>query len=424
MKRKRSLSSRIDKQPENSPVAVTGIGMISPLGISASECWENMLLGKSGIRRITKFDPNECATQIGGQLPDQYFELEKQKTSKRLFKQTVRATRIIRLCAQEALKDSVIALGEVDLHRCAAVIGTSGSSIRSPDDVGGEGTERFKIIREMINALPAWISLDYGFKGPTFTISAACSSGSYAIAKCFDLIKMGVVDVAIAGGVDTLLTKNNIMRGNFMKMLSEKNHEPGKAMRPFDRKRDGWVLSDGGCAVVLESYEHAVRRNAEVYAWVRGHGSLSESYSLYSPYPYGEGMAQTMEMALENAGVLKEKIGYVCANGTSTVVNDFCETVAIKKVFGKHAYDLLVSSPKSMIGHSIGGAGAITFAVTALSLKNQKVTPTINYEFPDPDCDLNYVPNAMMEAKDLEVGITNSFGFGGHNCVIVLTRAE
>ena len=404
------------------PIAVTGIGMICPIGIRTPESWKNMLQGKSGIRKITKFDASGCATRIGGQLPEEYFVLEKEKTSKRMFKQTVRAGRIIRLCSQEALRDSGIELDSLDLNRCGVIIGTSGSSVRSPDDQGGPGAERFKIIREMINALPAWISLENGFKGPNFTISAACASGSYAIAKACDLIRFGVADLAVAGGVDTLLTKNSTMRGNFMKVLSEKNDEPEKAMRPFDRKRDGWVISDGGCAVVLESYEHAIKRNAIVYAWVIGHGMSSECYSLYSPVPYGEGMAQTIEMALADANISRQSIGYVNANGTSTVVNDFYETMAIKKVFGKHAYNMFISSQKSMLGHTVGGSSAIGFAVTALVLKTQKIPPTINYEFPDPKCDLNYVPNKMIEVNDLEVAISNSFGFGGHNCVIVLTR--
>jgi len=412
----------MNSSTEGSPVAITGIGMICPLGITASACWENMLLGKSGIRRITKFDPSECVTQIGGQLPEEYFELEKKKTSKRLFKQTVWATRIIRLCAQEAIEDSGIELDKLEPYRCGVIVGTSGSSVRSPDDFGGPGTEKFKIIREMINALPARISLDYGFKGPTFTISASCTSGSYAIAEAYELIRWEVADLAVAGGVDNLLTKNFIRRGNLMKILSEDNGEPEKAMRPFDKTRSGFVMSDGGCAVVLESYEHAIRRNARVYAWMRGYGSWSESYSLYSPAPYGEGMARTIQMALTNANVPKEKVGYVSANGTSTVVNDFCETQAIKKVFGKHAYDLLVSSQKSMIGHTVGGSSAIEFAATALALDTQKIPPTINYEFPDPECDLNYVPNTMVTVRNLEAAISNSFGFGGHNSVIVLTR--
>ena len=416
------MSSRINSPGNDNPVAVTGMGMICPLGITAADCWENMLQGKSGIRNISKFDASECATRIGGQLPDEYLEFEKKNTPKRQFKQTVRATRIIRLCAIEALKDSDININEVNMDRCGVIIGTSGASIRSPEDLGGPGAERFKIIREMTNAPPAWISLDHGFKGPTFTLSAAGASGSYAIAKAFDLIQWGMIDLAVAGGVDNLLTKNSIIRGNFIKMLSERNNEPEKAMRPFDKMRDGWVLSDGGCAVVLESYEHAVKRNAKVYAWIMGYGSSSEAFSLYSGSRYGEGMVRTMEMALTNGNIPKEKVGYVNANGVSTVVDDFYETLAIKRVFGRHAYNILVNSQKSMIGNTIGGAGAIEFAVTALVLKNRKIPPTINYESPDPDCDLNYVPNSMITVTDLEAAISNSFGFGGHHCVFAMVR--
>jgi 3-oxoacyl-[acyl-carrier-protein] synthase II len=406
----------------NKPVAVTGIGMICPLGVSAVESWEKMLLGKSAIRRITKFDPSECLTKIGGQLPEEYFELEKKRTSKRLFKQTVRATRIIRLCAQEAIADSGVELDGLDPYKCAVIVGTSGSSVRSPEDLEGLGAEKFRVIREMVNALPAWISIEHGFKGPTYTISAACASGSYAITNAYDFIRWGGADVAVAGGVDYLLTKNNVLRGNFMKVLTEEEGSPEKAVRPFDKSRSGFVISDGGCAVVLESYEHATRRNARVYAWILGYASWSESHSLFSPAPYGEGMAGTMEMAVADSKVEKKKLGYINANGTSTLINDYCETLAIKKVFGKHAYELLISSPKSMIGHTMGSSSAIEFAVTALTLYTQKIPPTINYVFPDPDCDLNYVPNSMVEAVDLEFAISNSFGLGGHNSVVVLSK--
>jgi 3-oxoacyl-[acyl-carrier-protein] synthase II len=414
---------RIIKNPYKSmPVAVTGIGMICPLGIATPVVWENILQGKSGIGRITKFDASQCATQIGGQLPEEYFELEKKKTPKRLFKQTIRASRLIRLCSQEALTDSSIELDKIDAYRCGVIIGTSGSSVRGPDDLGGPETKRFKIIREMINAPSAWISIENAFKGPSFTISAAYASGSYAVVRAFDLIRWGLLDVVVVGGVDCLLTKNNVKRGNLMKLLSTKNDGPEKAMRPFDQKRDGFVLSDGGCAVVLESYEHALKRNANVYAWIMGYGSLSEAYSLQSYSPNGTGMEQTIELTLKNTGIPKEKIGYVNANGTSTIVNDLRETAVIKKVFGKHAYDLLISSQKSMLGHCVGGADTIEFSVTALALKTQKIPPTINYEFPDPGCDLNYVPNAMTTISNLKAAITNSFGFGGHNCAIVLAK--
>jgi 3-oxoacyl-[acyl-carrier-protein] synthase II len=416
------LTNRSENPHKRMPVAVTGIGMICPLGLSTFVIWERMLQGKSGIGRITKFDASECATQIGGQLPREYFELEKKKTSKRLFKQTVRASRIIRLCSQEAISDSLIKENKIDAYRCGAIIGTSGSSVRGPDDLGGPETKRFKIIREMINALPAWISIENKFKGPCYTISAGYSSSSYAISRAFDLIREGKLDVVVAGGVDCLLTKNNIKRGNFMKLLSTKNDSPQKAMRPFDKKRDGWVLSDGGCAVVLESYTHALKRNAAVYAWMMGYGALSEAQSLSSYSPNEKGMEKTIGLALENVGIPPQKIGYINANGTSTIASDLSETAAIKKVFGKHAYDLAISSQKSMIGHCAGGADAIEFAVTALALKTQKIPPTINYEFPDPKCDLNYVPNSMTSISKLQAAITNSFSFGGQNCVIVLSK--
>ena len=405
------------------PVAVTGIGMICPLGITAPECWNNFLQGKSGIAGITKFNTDGCSTRIGGQLPQSYYPFENQRTQKRLFRQTILATRIIRLCSQEAMSDSGVDISQLDPQKCGAIIGTSGSSVRSPQDIGGTDTERFKIIREMTNASPAWISIENGFKGPSFAVSAACSSGSYAIAKAMDFIQSGVVDFALAGGVDTLLTRNVLLRGNFMKVLSVQNDVPEKAMRPFDRQRDGWVVSDGGCAVALESYEQAIKRNARIYAWALGHGSLSGSYGYYSLRDYEKGMADTMELALSNADLPKEKIRYIGANGISTVVGDFSETVALKNVFGPEAYGLYVSANKSMIGHTVGGSGAITFALTALVLKNQHIPPTINHEFADPDCDLNYVPNSALAVTDLEAAMSNSFGFVGHNCAIVLARS-
>ena len=287
---------------EMKPVAVTGIGMITPLGITTSECWENMLQGKSGIRKVTKFDTTECATKIGGQLPEKYFELEKKKTKKRLLKQTVRATRIIRLCSQEALEDSYVDRESLNLARCGVIIGTSGSSIRSPDDLQGVGIERFKVIREMTNSLPAWISIENGFRGPSFTISAGCASGSYAIARAFDLIQWGTIDFAVAGGVDTLLTKNITILGNFMKMLSERNDPPEKVMRPFDKERDGWVIADGGCAVILESYEHAIQRNAKVYAWILGYGALSESSTPVFAYTLWEGYGRNLGIGSRRGG--------------------------------------------------------------------------------------------------------------------------
>ena len=323
------------------------------------------------------------------------------------------------------MNDSEAELDPVEPERCAVIIGTTGTTgarARDPQELGGPETSRFQVIREMINALPAWVSIEHGYKGPSFTVSAACCSGAYAITTACDLIRSGTVDMAIAGGVDCLLTKNCIQRGNAMQILSLRNDEPERAMRPFDRERDGWVFSDGGCVLVLESYERAARRNKEVYAWVNGYGCLSEAHSLFAVGD-GTGMEQTIELALENAGISKDRVGYVNANGTSTTVNDCHETTALKRVFGKRADELLISSQKSMVGHCVGASSALEFAVTALVLKTGNVPPTINYEFPDPDCDLNYVPNSTVTAPDLDSAISNSFSFGGHNCVIVLSRS-
>jgi len=407
---------------EEIQVVVTGIGMICSLGVNTSICWQNMLAGKSGITRITGFDASECLTKIGGQLPEEFFILEESKIPKRMFKQTTRSTRAIFLCAQQAVQDSFLELDKVNKDRCACIIGTGGSNLQEIGELELSGNKKFRIVREMLNAAPAWISINFGFCGPSFTVSTACASGAWAIGAAYDLIKSGKCDLAITGGVDTMLTKEAIHRFNAVLAISEANNHPEKASRPFDKKRSGFVLADGSCAILLENLAHVQKRSAPIYAKVSGYGVNSEAYNIFAPESNGAGMAQTMELSIKEANISKEEIGYINAHGTSTYHNDLCETKAIKKVFGKHAYKLAVSSQKSMIGHTIGAAGAIEFAITALSLKNQQLTPTINYEYPDPECDLDYVPNFSRQAKDLKAAITNSFGFGGHNCSIVLER--
>lgn len=403
-------------------VAVTGIGMVTPLGLDTPTVWQRLLRGQSGLGPITKFDATGCLTRIGGQLPEAFAQWEKEAFPKRLYKQTVRTTRIIKKAAKEALEDSRLDLGALDPVRCGVVMGSSGSSVRSPQDAPPPGGEKFKILREMINAIPAWVTLEYGFQGPSFTISAACASGSYALARAYDFIRWGMADVVLVGGVDTLLTENSILRGNFLQVLSREDRPD--AMRPFDLTRSGFVLSDGGGAVVLESFEHARRRAARVYAWMIGYGTVSEAYNIFSPAPHGEAMAAAMEAALEAAATAPTTLDLVVANGTATVINDFYETQAIKRVFGQHAYNLLVSAPKSMLGHTIGASGVLSFSIAALALDTGDVPPTINYRHPDPDCDLNYVPNTAVHRDCLRFAIVNAFGFGGHNCSIVLAPAQ
>ncbi len=397
-------------------VVITGVGMVTPLGMSAPETWRAMLQGRSGIGPITKFDPKGCLTQFGGQLPEEFARWEKDQVPKRLYKQTVRTSRIVMKAADEALEDSGLVLENVNTERCAVVIGTSGSSIRSPQDAPEPGAEKFKIIREMINAIPAWVTLRASLRGPSYTISAACASGAYAVANAVDLIRFGIADVVVAGGVDTLLTENSILRGNFLQVLTRENHP--KAMRPFDLKRTGFVLADGGCCLVLESEEHARQRGARCYARVAGYGTI------FMPAPHGQAMARAMEKALADAEVPREAVDMVCANGTATIINDYYETQAIKSVFGDYAYRLFVPAIKSMTGHTVGASGAIAVAVAALALQTGSVPPTINYEYPDPDCDLNYVPNEAVTGQNLRTALVNAFGFGGHNCSLVLVRAH
>jgi 3-oxoacyl-[acyl-carrier-protein] synthase II len=397
--------------------------MICPLGVSTHDSWEKMLTGQSGISKITVFDASDCVTQIGGQLPQEaYIELEKNTLPRKLCQQAVFPSRVALLCAHEALEDSGINLGKLDRKRCAVISGSGGSNLLGQYDLTDKRSKKVKHAHEMVNAIPAWISFQYGLKGPALNIATACASGGYAIGAGFEYITSGKVDMCLAIGIDIMLLKESIDGFNQLYALSEENTLPEKASKPFDKNRSGFVLSEGGCALVLESCQHAVQRGARIYAVLSGYGMTSEAFNIFAPESSGKEMAKTMERAIQRAGVLKEDIGYVNAHGTSTPHNDLCETTAIKHVFGEHAYTLAVSSQKSMIGHTIGGAGALECAVTALSLYHQILTPTINYETPDPQCDLDYVPNQSRPLSALKAAISNSFGFGGHNSSIVLER--
>ncbi len=396
-------------------VAVTGIGMITPLGISTAECWKNLLNGVSGISRIMQFDPSDCPIQVGGQLPDEYAALEKSLIHKRIQKQTGKSTRIAMMCAEQAWADSRLDIKACDPMRCAVIIGTSGSSVRGPDDAVSH-PDKFKIIREMFNAPAARISLDHKFKGPSYTISSSSESGARAIINAYDLIRQGHVDVAVAGGTDTLLTPNFLKRLESFHCLCQDIENPGRSIKPFDKNRNGFAVSDGGCIVILELLESAIQRNANIYAVMAGYGELTDlSFSETHMQ-----MADVMEKAISNASVSREKIVYICANATATIDDDRNETMAVKRIFGKHAYEMLISSNKSMIGHTFSASGAIGFAVAALTIKTGHVPPTINYETPDPTCDLNYVPNGNLSLNHIPAAISNTFAFNGHYDSIVL----
>lgn len=407
-------------------VAITGLGMITCLGTSAAECWTQMLQSRTGIRRITRFDTEDCVTRFGGELPDKYYELEAAEFSKRMFKQTQSTTRLGFLCAKEALSDSGFTVDGHDPYRCGVITGSGQTGYEEEGDVVSvyKNPGRFVIIQQMANAMSGWISIAYGFKGRSYNVATACASGAYAIAAAYEYIASGRGDAALAVGADAMLSPQTIKGFNQLSALSERNDLPEQASRPFDRDRDGFVLSNGGAAVMLERESAARKRGARIYAVIAGVSMCSEAYNIVAPKPSGEEMAKSMILAMDDAGVTPDQVGYVSAHGTSTPQNDVDESLAIKMAFGQQVRKLAVSSQKSMIGHCVGGAGAIEGAATALCLYHGVLTPTINHETPDPQCDLDYVPNEAREVRGLKVAVSNSFGFGGHNATLVLQRAD
>jgi 3-oxoacyl-[acyl-carrier-protein] synthase II len=405
------------------PVAVTGIGMITPLAPGAPQTWKAMLEGRSGIRRIRRFDTGGLAVRIGGELPDAYYEMEEAEFPRRFRNQTLPPARLAFLCAKEAIEDGRLAEAPYDPYRVAVFTGCSQSPLQEGQEVIQGGAVKYLVVKEMVNAAAAWISVKHGFRGPTCNIAAACASGAFAVAAGLDSIRAGRADAAVVVGADMMLNRQSIQGFAELMALSELNDAPERASRPFDNRRSGFILANGGAALVLESLDTARRRGARVYALLTGAGLVSEAYNIVAPEPTGREIARTMSAALDDAGLSPDAVGYINAHGTSTRQNDACETAGIKRLFAEAAARLAVSSQKSMIGHTIGGAGAIECAATALALRDGVLPPTINYEEPDPDCDLDYVPNAARPAPDLKAALSNSFGFGGHNCALVLEKA-
>ena len=330
-------------------------------------------------------------------------------------------TRVTRMCvtaAKIAVKDSGIDFGQVDRTRCSVIMGVVNTGNSSSEK---DTTLQNTVFKSMTNSMPAWISLEYQLMGPNFAVNTACASSAYAIAFGYEMIRNGQSDVVIVGGADSIINVEEIQGFNALYALSIANDPPGQASKPFSRDRDGFVIGEGAGVLVLESKEHVVARSGTIHATIAGYALTSEGYNIMAPMKDGEGMAKTMELAIENAGILKSEVGYINAHGTSTELNDRYETMAIKQVFGDLAPTIPVSSSKSMLGHTIGAAGAIEAIITALSLKHGILPPTINYHQPDPDLDLDYVPNTARP-KDIRVALSNSFGFGGHNAILVLKK--
>ena len=399
-------------------VVVTGMGLISSLGLDLKTNWNNLVAGKSGVKKISLFDASDNTTRIAAEVPPGFDDHARSLIKKRAAGQMTRVTRMCVAAAKEAVRNSGVDFSLVDRTRCCVVIGavSTGNSSTERDT-----TTQNSVFKGMTNAMPAWISLEYQLLGPSYALNTACASSAYAIAHGFELIRSGMADVVITGGADSIVNKEEIEGFNALYALSVANDPPEKASKPFSADRDGFVIGEGAGILILESAEHANTRNAHIHAEIPGYGLTSEGYNIMAPMKDGEGMAATMEKAISHSGVEKEEIGYINAHGTSTELNDLFETMAIRKVFGDRASGIPVSSPKSMIGHTIGAAGAIEAIITILSLENSMVTPTINLDHPDPLLDLDYVPN-VSRVHGFSAALSNSFGFGGHNATLVFKK--
>ena len=405
-------------------VVVTGIGLLSPCGLSVDESWQNIVNGVSGIGPITAFDATDYDSRIAGEVnnfdPLNYMD-------KKEARRTDRSVQLAIAASVEAMKD--IDTSKIDTDRFGVIIGSGIGGIKTFEDQHavlmkrGPGKISPFFIPMMISDMAAGqISIRYGLRGPNFGTVSACASGGHAISDSYMYVKNGYADMILTGGTEATICPMAVGGFCSMKALSTRNDEPEKASRPFDKMRDGFVMAEGAGIVILETLTHAKKRNAsKIYAEIIGAGMSCDAYHITAPDPEGEGATISMKNSLIDAKISADDVDYINAHGTSTKLNDKSETFAIKKVYGKKAYDIPVSSNKSMIGHLLGAAGAVEFISTCLTVKNDIIPPTINYEFPDPECDLDYVPNKARK-KEVNIAISNSFGFGGHNVTLVVKK--
>lgn len=399
-------------------VVVTGLNIISSLGLDLQTNWDNLVMGKSGVRTITRFDASSLQTRIAAEVPAGFDEYSRTFVKKRQAGQMTRVTRMCLVCAREAVNAAGIDFGVMDRSRCAVIIGVVNTGNSSVEQ---DTTVQNTIFKSMTNSLAAWISLEYGLTGPAFSVNTACASSAFSIGLAYEMITSGKADLVITGGADSIINPEEIRGFNALYALSVQNDPPEKACKPFSRNRDGFVIGEGAGVVILESETSARARGAKIYAELAGYATTSEAYNIMAPATDGAGMALTMKSALEHARIAPGEVDYINAHGTSTELNDRYETLAIKQVFGELAAGIPVSSSKSMLGHTIGAAGAIESAITIMTVANDLLTPTINYDDPDPELDLDYVANTAR-AHTVRVALSNSFGFGGHNATLVYRK--
>ena len=412
----------------NRRVVITGLGAITPVGNNVETFWSNLKKGVSGIRRIEAFDTTGYDCQIGGEVrgfdPKPFFRNPKD------VRRTDRFAQLALAAAKMALEDSGIDLEKLNRDRFGVIVSSGIGGLKTLEDQysilvtkGPSRNSPFTIPMLISNMASGIISMEYGLQGPNLCIVTACATSNNAIGESWRMIKFGDADIFLAGGSEASIVAIGLAGFSAMKALSTRNDEPERASRPFDRDRDGFVMSEGAGVVVVEELEHAKARGAKIYCELAGYGLTADAYHITAPPPGGEGAARAMQLALEHARISPDQVDYVNAHATSTDIGDLCETRAIKKVFGNHAHKVSISSTKSMTGHLLGGAGGVEMAACALAIRDSVIPPTINLENPSKECDLDYTPNVAREKK-VRVALNNSFGFGGHNATLVATVFE
>lgn len=421
------LSIYIEVNRMNNRVVITGCGVMSALGQDSNTFWENILSGKSGVSRIESFDVSDYATKIAAEIkdfnPENFMDKKDARRADRFAQFGIAAAKL-------ALQDAKLEITEENANRIGVYVGSGIGGLQTFEEQvevlikkGPKRVSPFLIPMMIANMASGLVSIMTGAKGPNSASVSACATGTHSIGDASNIIRRGHADVMIAGGTEASIRPIGIAGFNASRALSTRNDEPERASRPFDAERDGFVMGEGAGVVILESLEHALARGATIIAEVAGYGMSGDAYHLTMPAPEGEGASRSMLEAIKDAGLDFTDVDYINAHGTSTDYNDKYETLAIKNSFGEHAYQLAISSTKSMTGHLLGAAGGIETIVCALAIRDQMLPPTINYENPDPDCDLDYVPNEARKGR-VNVTLSNSLGFGGHNATIILRKYE
>jgi len=408
-------------------VVITGMGAITPLGLNVDDLWQGLVEGRSGVELVTAVDPTGYPVKIAGEVrgfdPERYIDRKEARRMARFSQFAIAA-------ASQALESAGLREGGFDPERLGVVLGNGYGGLPNTDETmhtliekGGMRVDPFYMLKALPNMAAAQVAIRFQAKGYNATVVTACAAATQAMGEAVEKIRGGHADVMLGGGTEAGLCELGMAAFSVMKVLSTRNDEPAKASRPFDAKRDGFISAEGAGVFVLESLEHARARGAPILAEVIGVAATADAYHIVAPCADGEGAARCMKLALEDAGIAPEEVDYINAHGTSTQLNDAAETKAIKSALGEHAYQIPISSTKSMIGHALGASGAIESVACVKTLQTGVIHPTINYEYPDPDCDLDYVPEGKREA-DVRIVLKNSFGFGGQNACLVFKRYE